>query len=247
MSDEQVPAEARHRRSRHPAVLAVVLIAGLMLGISAANAGDSDLRADGRTDLTDLIRDRSREGAELDQDIDRMRQEVDELTANHTVNGDLTADIEALGAQTGLVAEEGPGLQVALDDAPFPSGELPDGITAEDYIIHQQDIEAVLNALWAGGAEAVSVMGRRIVSTSAVKCVGPVLLLNGAQYSPPYRIDAIGDQRELARALDESSAVSTYRDWADELGLGYDVNVEDRLEIPAYEGSTDLSYVEGTS
>ncbi len=242
-----MPDEPHPRRSRHLAAVAVVLIAGLMLGISAANAGDSDLRADGRTDLTDLIRDRSRESAELEQDIERTRQQVDGLTAEHTVSTDLTDRIEGLGLQTGLVAEQGPGLRVTLDDAPFPGGELPDGVTADYYIIHQQDIEAVLNALWAGGAEAVSVMGRRVVSTSAVKCVGPVLLLDGAQFSPPYRIAAIGDPRELAQALDESSAVDDYRAWADEIGLGYDVNPEDQLEIPAYEGSTDLSYVEGTS
>jgi uncharacterized protein YlxW (UPF0749 family) len=242
-----VSDEARRRRSLHPAVLVVVLAAGLLLGISAATAGDSDLRAAGRTDLSELIRDRSRDGSELEQDIERLRREVDDLTASHTVTGDLTADIEALGAQSGLLAEEGPGLRVTLDDAPFPGGELPDGVTADYFIIHQQDIEAVLNALWAGGAEAVSVMGRRIISTSAVKCVGPVLLLDGAQFSPPYRIAAIGDPRELARALQESSAVGDYRAWADQLGLGYDVDAEDQLEIPAYEGSTDLSYVEGTS
>src|SRR5690606_41382455 len=77
------------------------------------------------------------------------------------------------------------------DALPISSGLHPD-----DLVVHQQDLEAVINALWAGGAEALMVQDQRITSLSSVRCVGNVLLLHGRHYSPPYRISAIGDRSE---------------------------------------------------
>ncbi len=94
-----------------------------------------------------------------------------------------------------------------------------------------------MNALWAGGAEAIMVMDQRIGSTSTVRCVGSVLQLEGKHYSPPYEIAAIGDVDSMLGALDQSEAVGWYRDAADAFGLGYDVEVEDLVNMPAYEGS----------
>ena len=81
-------------------------------------------------------------------------------------------------------------MTVALDDAPpqARSRPLPPGIpspTPDDLVVHQQDIQGVVNALWAGGAEAMTLMGQRVIATTAVRCVGNTLLLHGAVYSPP--------------------------------------------------------------
>ena len=38
-------------------------------------------------------------------------------------------------------------------------------------MVHQQDIQAVVNALWAGGADALQIMDQRVISTSAVRMV----------------------------------------------------------------------------
>ncbi|EUA56665.1 hypothetical protein I553_8717 [Mycobacterium xenopi 4042] len=54
-------------------------------------------------------------------------------------------------------------------------------------MVHQQDIEAVLNALWSAGAEAIQMQDQRIIATSAPRCVGNTLLLNGRTYSRPTR------------------------------------------------------------
>ena len=84
-------------------------------------------------------------------------------------------------------------MRVRLDDAKLVSGEVPDGADPDDYVIHQQDVQAVVNALWAGGAEAMMLQDQRVISTSAVRCVGNTLILQGRVYSPPYVITAIGD------------------------------------------------------
>jgi uncharacterized protein YlxW (UPF0749 family) len=139
----------------------------------------------------------------------------------------------------GMTPVQGPGLTVTLDDAPRPVDrqELAPNTHIEDYIVHQGDLEAVMNALWAGGAEALMVMDQRIGSTSTVRCVGSVLLLEGRQYSPPYKISAIGDPAALQAALDQSNAVADYRFYADRLGLGYEVESVETITMPAYEGA----------
>ena len=46
----------------------------------------------------------------------------------------------------------------------------------------------MVNALWQGGAQGIKVMDQRLISTSAVRCVGNTLILQGRVYSPPYKI-----------------------------------------------------------
>jgi uncharacterized protein YlxW (UPF0749 family) len=98
----------------------------------------------------------------------------------------------------------------------------------------------VVNALWAGGAEAMMLMDQRVISTSAVRCVGNTLILQGRVYSPPYVIQAIGDPARLRDALDKSPQMKIYREYVDAVGLGYDVKSKDKLTFPAYAGSLSL-------
>jgi uncharacterized protein YlxW (UPF0749 family) len=138
------------------------------------------------------------------------------------------------------VAVHGPGVTVRLNDAPRrPDGSRPAG-SPDDLVVHQQDVQAVVNALWSGGGEAMSIMGVRVISTSAVRCVGNTLLLDGRVYSPPFVVTAIGDPLLLQRALDASDGVRAFRSAAVSFGLGYEVKVEGDVTVPAYEGSVTL-------
>jgi uncharacterized protein YlxW (UPF0749 family) len=107
-------------------------------------------------------------------------------------------------------------------------------------VVHQQDVQSVVNALWAGGAEAMMLQDQRVISTSAVRCVGNTLLLQGRVYSPPYVITAVGDVTGMRQKLDADPSVTIYRQYADLLGLRYDVEDKARLSLPAYAGSLDL-------
>ncbi len=109
-------------------------------------------------------------------------------------------------------------------------------------VVHQQDIQAVMNALWAGGAEAMTLMDQRVISTSAFRCVGNVLRLQGQVYSPPYVVQAIGDPKRLKAALAASETVQAYIEDADQVGLGWSVDSHDELLLPAFAGSTELQY-----
>jgi uncharacterized protein YlxW (UPF0749 family) len=102
----------------------------------------------------------------------------------------------------------------------------------------------VVNALWAGGAEAMTIQGQRVISTTGIKCVGNTVVLHGVPYSPPYRISAIGDPARLQGSLDASDYIDAYLSVVATHGLGYEVTPSGRLELPAYEGSSTLKYAE---
>ena len=94
--------------------------------------------------------------------------------------------------------------------------------------------------MWAGGAEAMTIMNVRVISTSAVRCVGNTLLLDGRVYSPPFVVTAIGDPDRMRQALDASEGVQLFRQAAADFGLGYEVKVEGDVTVPAYDGSIAL-------
>ncbi len=119
----------------------------------------------------------------------------------------------------------------ALDDSPLWKNMVDSsGSTSNinDYVVHQQDIEAVVNALWAGGAESMMIMDQRVLFNSAVRCSGNVLLLQGKKYSPPFTISAIGPVDNMKKALDSSQDVTIYRQYVSAFGLGWQVDEKEK-------------------
>jgi uncharacterized protein YlxW (UPF0749 family) len=236
----------RRPRGWSAAVAVVSLSAGVLLSASASTAHGTDLRAGRRLRLAELVTERERRVASLGRDAAELREQV--LAATRAAAGrddrvSAAQDAAArLAAPTGLVPVVGPGLEVSLDDAPRgePGAPRPGNPSPDDLVVHEQDVHAVMNALWAGGAEAMSVMGDRVIGTSSVRCVGNTLLLHGAVYSPPFVIRAIGDADRLAEALRSSPGVALFRTYVEDFGLGYEVSRRDRLTLPAYDGPLDL-------
>jgi uncharacterized protein YlxW (UPF0749 family) len=119
----------------------------------------------------------------------------------------------------------------------------PASDNADDLVVHQQDVQAVVNALWAGGAEAMTLMGQRVISTSAVRCVGNTVVLHGRVYSPPFVVEAIGDRDAMRDALRAEPGVALYKTFVDRYGLGYSVHSSDQLALPPYDGPFELPHV----
>jgi len=244
-SDPDAPV-ARPRRRITPAGAAVVAVfgaAGLLFATSAATAHGTQLRAD-RTDLAGLIRS---ENAALDAQQRRLadlRKQVDGLTATVAQGDSQVADLrrrsDGVSPDAGLTPVAGRGLVVTLDDA--PPGSRPAGARPDDLVVHQQDVQAVVNALWSGGAEAMMLMDQRVISTSAVQCVGNTLLLQGRVYSPPYRITAIGDPALLRKALALSAQVQIYQQYVSTVHLVFELRTVASVVMPGFDGSIELRY-----
>lgn len=216
-------------------LLAVSIGAGVLFVANAQLFADRDPAP---TSVRELAIEEMERLDELETEVADLRTQRDELVAN--APGEIAAIDPAIEIAAAATPLEGPGIRVRMWDAPTPPGASP--FDANDLIVHQQDIEAVINALWAGGAEGISVQGERLTTTSGIRCVGNVLLLHGRQYSPPYVIEAIGDTDALTDALAASPAISKYLDYVAIAGLGWEMTEIRTLTLDAYAGTDTLLY-----
>lgn len=247
MAQRWAKARARLRRAsgratevnigRRVISVVVCLLAGFMIATSAINSGGVDLRPDRNTDLVGLIKSETAYNQQLAERVAALRRDVDALSRadGGTVSEDAMSKATAIAGQTPV---KGPAVAVVLTDA--PAGVRPAGVDGELLVVHQQDIQAVVNALWSGGAEAMTIQGQRVTSRTGVKCVGNSVVLHGVPYAPPYEIVAIGDYTRLERALADAAALKVYRQYVEAYGLGYSQRREAEVTMPAYRGSLDI-------
>jgi uncharacterized protein YlxW (UPF0749 family) len=221
--------------------LVLACVCGIVLVAAAVTSNGSDLRPAGG-DLNSVLHDRAREvetrrhqAAQLQREVDAMTRKVDDVDMRRELRR-----VARLADPAGLTPVEGPGLRVALEDAPR-SVDFP-GLDPNLLVVHQQDIQAFVNALWAGGAEAITLQGQRLITSTGIKCVGNTVVLDGVPYAPPYVIEAIGQQGRLQAALTASPEVTTYRQYAERYGLGLEQRDLDQVEAPAHVGSVSMRH-----
>uniref|UniRef100_A0A9X5R1L9 Membrane protein n=1 Tax=Cutibacterium granulosum DSM 20700 TaxID=1160719 RepID=A0A9X5R1L9_9ACTN len=219
----------------------VVCLAGFMMTTAALNSRGQDLRPDTDSSMTDIVRKQAQRNADLQTEANGLRSEVEKLSREKqgTPSADPTASTAA--APAGLQPVKGPAIEVVLSDAPLSVDA--DGVDANMLVVHQQDIQAVVNALWSGGAEAMTIQGQRVTAMTAVKCVGNTVVLHGVPYAPPYHIQAIGDLESLHEALDESESVRIYQQYVDAYQLGWKVKDKPSVTMPAFAGQAATGVV----
>jgi uncharacterized protein YlxW (UPF0749 family) len=239
-------------RGRRPSAWAVLvpvvaLAAGLLFATSGRTAQGTDLRAGEVTELSELIAQRETVITRQAGQLSDLQKQVERLTGQAaTRNGDVATaqsagDAGAISAA--LVALTGPGVVITLDDAPArPDGSLPVNARPDDLVIHQSDVQAVVNAVWAAAADGVAIMDQRLIATSAVRCVGNTLLLQGRTYSPPFVVTAIGDAAAIRAQLALSPQVAVFQQAVDDFGLTFSVRERSEVTVPAYDGVPDLQY-----
>ncbi|MGW4237705.1 DUF881 domain-containing protein [Streptomyces sp. NPDC004749] len=249
-SPEREPG-LRSRPSLRPVRLltaAVFGLAGLIFVTSFNTAKGTNIRTDASLlKLSDLIHERDRKNQQLGDTTAALRDDIDTLVRrDHGATDAENAGLRALEKSAGTEKVTGESLTVTLNDAP-PDATANPGYPEpqpNDLVIHQQDLQAVVNALWAGGAQGIRVMDQRLISTSAVRCVGNTLILQGRVYSPPYKITAVGDADRLRKAVDDSPAIQNYLLYVKAYGLGWKLQERGEETLPGYSGTVDLHYAE---
>ncbi|WP_245916364.1 DUF881 domain-containing protein [Nocardioides gansuensis] len=235
----------------------VVLASGALFAVSAEHSEGTDLRGGRYGDLASVVREEREETEELTWQVAQLDAEVEQLSAElggRDVNR-YQEEIEVLEDRAGMVPKTGPAVQVTLTDATAEEAAAAKALADTDpdddleydpnlYVVHQQDIQAVVNAMWRAGATAVTLQGQRLISTTGIKCDGTSVSLHGVPYSPPYVIVGIGDQGELLSSIEGDRYLDIYReDAADPTGgVGWDVQVLAEATAPAYDGLLDLRY-----
>ena len=212
------------RRLRHIAgVLAVTVASGLLFSVSALNERKNPAAT---SDLSTLVRNRQEQVKVVENEVAALDAQIQSFTAATPQSG--TPDEDAFTARSTRPVS-GPGVQITLSDA--PPGQIPEGATPNDLVIHQQDIEDTMNALWAGGAEAMTVQGVRITNRTVIRCIGNVILVDGTSYSPPYVIQAIGDPDTLRATVTANPRMVNYQAYVTKYGLGWDMQTKDSLSF----------------
>jgi len=225
----------------------VALLAGVLFATSGRTAQGTDLRGGEVTELSGLIDQRNDVIARQQDQLGDLQRQVERLTEQAASrNTDVAAaqtagDAGALSAA--LVPLTGPGVVITLDDAPSrPDGSLPVNARPDDLVIHQSDVQAVVNAVWAAGADGVAIMGRRLIATSAVRCVGNTLLLQGRPYSPPFVVTAIVDADAARTQLAGSPQVQVFQQAVADFGLTFTIEAQNQIRLPEYDGSLEMQY-----
>lgn len=236
--DYQVAADRRAARPRSPrsgrrlTVAIVVLLFGGMIGISA-------IRTEQQKPAT---------AAERDQLVAQIHARESHLDALHTELSDLESDVaglqntasssRALQSQTedaisqvaavaGAGAVSGPGIEITADNAPDAVGSTDGGV------ILDTDLQALVNALWTAGAEAVSINGHRLTSLSAIRFAGRAITVDYRSLTPPYVVDAIGDPDTLPARLLETPGGQAWLGLRANFGIGFTTESKSDLLLPA--------------
>lgn len=224
----------------------VCVLAGALLATTHTVSGGGEIRRSDAPRLVDLVH-------EAQQSVDRLTAQraalVDQIGAVHgTVGSAMTVarlrdEAAPLAGAAGVDPARGPGLVVTLTDAHRDAnGRFPRDASPDDLVVHQQDIQAVLNALWSAGAEAIQMQDQRLIATSAPRCVGNTLLLNGRTYSPPYTVTAIGDVAAMQAALAAAPLVTLYKQYVVRFGLGYTEEPRAEVSVVGYTEPIRLHY-----
>jgi len=228
------------------AVPVAALLAGLLFATSANTSHGVDLRVIGHDDGVSFAQRQQRTVIDQTRQLADLQKQVQAETSKAARTDSRVANArdaaDAVADDAGMTPVTGSAVTVSLDDAPPLPGAQKGSVPPDYLVVHQQDVQAVVNALWAGGAEAMTLQGQRVISTSAVRCVGNTLLLHGVVYSPPYVISAIGDVDRLRSALDASPDIIIYKQYVQAYHLGYSVKTQAKVTMPAYTGGLSLAY-----
>ncbi|HEY9289260.1 MAG TPA: DUF881 domain-containing protein [Candidatus Dormibacteraeota bacterium] len=166
----------------------------------------------------------------------------DESARRSSAAQQLKAQLDDQRTLAGLAALHGPGLTVLLHDGPDPNDPNDRSL---GWLVHYQDLQDIVNLLWASGAEAVAVNGQRIVPTSSFHYAGVnILVNNGSRISGPYTVTALGDPSALADGVDDPNQLAELKSRNRVYGLGFSWLKTTRASVPTYDATFLVKYAQ---
>ena len=229
-------------RSWWVSLFVLCAILGALLGISFKAQNQirqkqlPSANYEGLADRYTILKQHSDDGdrtiAALQQQISRLERAVPSNNSRLTV---ISQDLQNAKFLAGLTEVSGPGIVVTLNDSKKRFPDAP--VEVENAgIIHDSDINGVVNELKAAGAEALSINKQRVVGLTAARCAGPTVYVNNIPQTPPYIIQAVGDGDTLATALKLPEGVYDTISRMDPSMIK--VDSVPKLLIPSYTGPT---------
>ena len=164
---------------------------------------------------------------EHENTIKTLRENIDNLILDNLESYFVISELEIACGRTDV---RGPGITVRVAD-----NLTDDPLSINDKLVHDLDVRMIINDLNSAGAEAIAINGKRIVSTTEVICIGPVIRVNGEAVAAPFIIKAIGDQDillEKAITSEESYAYDIKTNYGIDITAikSYDINISRNKE-----------------
>jgi len=226
--DPQVPDPSPRWRI---GALSVLLVFGLMLGVSALTTDqEQPLIAAERAELIEQIEagqsklaDQQQQLAALSDEVARMQSRLAaELTDDRLLSNRLTA----LGVAAGTIGVTGPGVVVTVDDARYTGAE-------SGGVVLDTDLQLLVNGLWEAGAEAVSIDDHRLTSLTSIRLAGEAITVDYRSLAPPYVIEATGDPDTMPARLLETRGGQFWLDLKTNYGVQFEIVAKSQVSIPA--------------
>ena len=227
-----------------PRTIALIFLLAILLPIQVRAAQDAEKYVS-LNEIQNYTRDLDRESAELDQLVDRVRQmteQIREYENSKASSGDIEDAIrEQIGEikiLSGLENLKGQGVIIIINDG---ERELNDFEDPNNVLVHNMDVQKLVDDLRYAGAEAISVNGQRYVfGKTKIQCTGPTIRINNDVFAQPFIIKAIGDKHHLESAV---NAPGSFGQILRQYGVFLEVYTSVNLEIPAFSGSIRPVYM----
>lgn len=249
----RLPARSRFSRSRWAVSIATAL--GIIGFVGAAQWNSSLGRQEFITSAQRVLvmeaeqeqREQEQLRAEIEEAEGRVREFQEADAGSQAARDRLNQELEAARLKTGLVGISGPGMVLEIADS---EREVPVGESATNYIVLVDDLRDIVTALWASGAEGITISGgltegpppERLVATSSIYGAGAAILVNAVPLSPPFRIEAVGPQGLHQRFLGHPSYLGRVAQRIEAYGLQFASEARDELTLPEFIGNTRMRW-----
>jgi uncharacterized protein YlxW (UPF0749 family) len=177
-------------------------------------------------------RDLRQQIADAQAEVQRFQEES---TSSSATLAAISASLDQARLAAGLTAVHGPGVIVEITDS---NRVVPPGENPSSFLVLVDDLRDIVAALWASGAEAITINGERLVATSSIYGVGASVLVNTSFLPAPYRIEAIGSDGLIDRFQADPAFTGRVAQRITFYGLEFAVAAAADLQLPAFVGTT---------
>lgn len=229
------------RLNKHVVTVATIaaIIIGFLIAVQIQAKEEADTAAQIQSkrlaqikSVTESLKERNKQLQDIQ---DQLNEQIKNYTDESINNPFLINKLNELKMSDGTIDVQGPGVRLRIQD----SGQNIDVL----FPLNTDDLRRIVNTLRYAGAEAISVNGQRIVSSTSIVMSGDsTILVNSVPISKvggtTYEILAIGDQNLLVDYLTNLEILSLKQ-----VGMKVDLTRE-IVTVPAYKGGYNFEYAE---
>ena len=221
-------------------LMCMALTCGICVQVKTVNQNGTTVNLTAQqSELKNEILKISEKYDNLYEELDELEVELEKERENSTSNNSslemLEESIKEKNIALGLTEVTGTGIKIVLNDGNASINYLGN---VSDLLVHDGDLIRVVNELFNAGAEAVSINGQRIITTSAIECDGNVVKINGTKIGAPFEITAIGYPEQLAGISRPGGTIEVL----ESRGLIVTLTKQNSVKIPKYAGTIKFSY-----